>query len=167
MGETYLTKAGLKKLQTEHKALLRQKNALRKEVSKAAAMGDLRENAEYHAARERLQQVGQRLGDLEVKFSSVQLIDNIETKAGEARIGMKVTIEERQSKEKDTYVLVGADEATETYGGCMGSTGGSASISMPDESVAATAWEPAILVSPEPVIAVEPTPTAAEQIWKK
>ena len=51
MAETYLTKEGLAKLQAEHKSLLQQKRELTEEVSKAAAMGDLRENAEYHAAR--------------------------------------------------------------------------------------------------------------------
>ena len=43
---TYLTKAGVAKLQAEHKTLLQKKRQLTEEVSKAAAMGDLRENAE-------------------------------------------------------------------------------------------------------------------------
>jgi hypothetical protein len=42
MGDTYLTKDGLVKLRAEHKALLAQKRELTEEVSKAAAMGDLR-----------------------------------------------------------------------------------------------------------------------------
>ena len=71
MGDTYLTKDGLAKLQAEHKALLQQKHALTEEVSKAAAMGDLRENAEYHAARERLQHVAKRLGELDAKLTNV------------------------------------------------------------------------------------------------
>ena len=71
MTETYLTKGGLAKLQAEHKALLQQKRELTEEVSKAAAMGDLRENAEYHAARERLQHVSRRLAELDNKLTRV------------------------------------------------------------------------------------------------
>ena len=111
MAETYLTKEGLVKLQGEHQSLLRQKHALTEEVSKAAAMGDLRENAEYHAARERLQHVSQRLSELNAKLTNVRLIDGLQTKAGEARLSMQVTLEDEQTKERVRYLLVGPDEA--------------------------------------------------------
>ena len=111
MSETYLTKEGLAKLQAEHKALLQQKRELTEEVSKAAAMGDLRENAEYHAARERLQHVAKRLAELDTKLMSVRLVDELEIKGGEARVGTQVTLEDEQTKEHFRYVLVGPDEA--------------------------------------------------------
>ena len=111
MGETYLTKEGLVKLQADHKSLLRQKRELTEEVSKAAAMGDLRENAEYHAARERLQHVSSRLAELDSKLTSVRLIDDLETKEGEVRVGIKVTLEDEQTKERFSYHLVGPEEA--------------------------------------------------------
>ena len=111
MGETYLTKEGLAKLQAEHKSLLQQKRELTEEVSKAAAMGDLRENAEYHAARERLQHVAKRLAELDTKLTNVRLVDGLETKDGEARVGIQVTLEDEQTKEQFSYVLVGSDEA--------------------------------------------------------
>ena len=111
MGETYLTNKGLVKLQAEHQALMRQKRELTEEVSKAAAMGDLRENAEYHAARERLQHVAKRLAELDGKLMNVRLIDGLETKAGEARVGVRVTLEDGQTKERFTYMLVGPEEA--------------------------------------------------------
>jgi len=111
MGETYLTKAGLAKLHAEHKALLQQKRQLTEEVSQAAAMGDLRENAEYHAARERLQHVSKRLAELDGKLGNVKLIDDLEVKDGEARLGMSVTLKDEQTKEQFSYVLIGPDEA--------------------------------------------------------
>jgi len=111
MGETYLTKDGLAKLQAEHKSLLQQKRQLTEEVSKAAAMGDLRENAEYHAARERLQHVSSRLAELDAKLAQVRLIDELEVKAGEVRVGVTVTLEDEQTKDRFNYVLVGPDEA--------------------------------------------------------
>ena len=116
MSETYLTKAGLAKLQAEHKALLQQKRELTEEVSKAAAMGDLRENAEYHAARERLQHVAKRLAELDAKLTSVRLVDDLEVKDGEARVGTQVTLEDEQTKERFRYVLVGPDEADPQQG---------------------------------------------------
>ena len=116
MGDTYLTKAGLTKLQAEHKALLHQKRELTEEVSKAAAMGDLRENAEYHAARERLQHVSQRLAELDGKLTHVQIIDDLKVKSGEARVGTTVTLEDQQTKERFSYVLVGPEEADPQHG---------------------------------------------------
>lgn len=111
MGETYLTKAGLAKLQAEHQSLLAQKHQLTEEVSRAAAMGDLRENAEYHAARERLQHVAARLAELDDKLARVRLVDDLQVKSGEARVGAQVTLEDEQTKERFTYLLVGPDEA--------------------------------------------------------
>ena len=111
MSETYLTKEGHTKLQAEYKALLQQKRELTEEVSKAAAMGDLRENAEYHAARERLQHVSKRLAELDAKLTHVRIIDELEVKEGEARVGSKVTLEDEQTKERFSYRLVGPDEA--------------------------------------------------------
>ena len=116
MGDTYLTKDGLAKLQAEHKSLLQQKRQLTEEVSKAAAHGDLRENAEYHAARERLQHVAQRLAELDGKLGHVQIIDDLQTKRGEARVGTQVVLKDEQTKEQFHYVLVGPDEADPQQG---------------------------------------------------
>ncbi|MBI4004362.1 MAG: transcription elongation factor GreA [Candidatus Omnitrophica bacterium] len=116
MGDTYLTKAGLEKLRAEHKSLLAQKHQLTEEVSKAAAMGDLRENAEYHAARERLQHVSSRLAELDAKLSHVKIIDELAIKDGEARVGTQVTLEDEQTKEQFSYLLVGPDEADPQQG---------------------------------------------------
>ena len=111
MSDTYLTKQGLVKLQAEHKSLMQQKRELTEEVSKAAAMGDLRENAEYHAARERLQHVAGRLAELDSKLQNVRIIDDLEVKAGEARVGTTVTLLDQQTKKKFAYRLVGPEEA--------------------------------------------------------
>lgn len=111
MAETYLTKEGLVKLQAEHKALMKQKHELTDEVSRAAALGDLRENGEYHAARERLQHVSKRLAELDNKLSHVRIIDNLDIKVDEARLGALVTLRDEQTKESFAYTLVGPEEA--------------------------------------------------------
>ena len=111
MSETYLSKAGLAKLQAEHKSLLQQKRELTEEVSKAAAHGDLRENGEYHAARERLQHVAKRLAELDSKLTNVLLTDELPIKEGEARLSCQVTLEDEQTHERVSYLLVGPEEA--------------------------------------------------------
>lgn len=116
MGETYLTKEGLQRLQDDFKALQKQRLELLEEVNKAAALGDLRENGEYHAARERLQHVSTRLAELDGKLSNVRLIDGLEVSDGEARIGTRVTLTDTQAKEEFDYVLVGPDEADPQQG---------------------------------------------------
>lgn len=116
MGETYLTSEGLKKLKDEFNALRKQRLALIEEVNKAASLGDLRENGEYHAARERLQHVSTRLADLDTKLANVQIIDNLPTASGEARVGMRVTLRDLQTKEEMVYVLVGPEEADPANG---------------------------------------------------
>ena len=72
---TYLTKAGVIKLETELKELTRQKWELSKEIGIAREHGDLRENAEYQTAKERLAQLMGRIGDIQFKLSNVQVVD--------------------------------------------------------------------------------------------
>ena len=116
MTETYLTKQGLEKMHAEHASLMKQKTQLTEEVTKAAAHGDLRENAEYHAARERLQHVAKRLAEVDNKLTSVRIIDDLEIKTGEARVGATVTLLDETTKEKFNYMLVGPDEADPANG---------------------------------------------------
>ncbi|MBI3324457.1 MAG: transcription elongation factor GreA [Candidatus Omnitrophica bacterium] len=111
MSATYLTKEGFKKLQEELKALQKQRRELIEEVSRARELGDLRENAEYHAARERLQHVSTRLAELDAKLTNVQMIDDLNVASGEARVGMRVTLKDLQTKEEFAYLLVGPEEA--------------------------------------------------------
>ncbi len=116
MADTYLTKQGLEKMRAEHALLMKRKTQLTEEVTKAAAHGDLRENAEYHAARERLQHVAKRLAEVDGKLMSVRITDDLELKAGEARIGTTVTLQDEVTKEKFGYTLVGPDEADPANG---------------------------------------------------
>ncbi len=113
---TYLSRKGLKKLQAEHKQLIKSTIDLTEEVNKAAALGDLRENAEYHAARERLQHVAARLQELDAKLGDVIITDDLEIAEGEVRIGTRVILEDVQTKRQDTYLMVGADEADPAEG---------------------------------------------------
>jgi len=53
---------------------------------------------------------------LDTKLTYVQLIDELDVKSGEARVGTQVTLEDRQTKERFSYFLVGPDEADPSNG---------------------------------------------------
>ena len=116
MAGTYLTKTGLAKLEQELKELRSQKHRLSQEVGKAREWGDLRENAEYHAAKERLQQVLARIGDLEFKLSNVNVVDPTQHEKGVATLGTRVTVKDLTRERQEIYILVGPDETDPSSG---------------------------------------------------
>lgn len=113
---TYLTKAGVAKLEGELKELRRQKWTLVEEVRKAREHGDLRENAEYHAAKERLEQVVGRITDLQFKLSHVEVVDSFQRKSDAAILGTRVTVKELGTGREAQYTLVGPDESDPASG---------------------------------------------------
>jgi len=113
---TYLTKAGVVKLEAEFKDLRRQRRVLEEEVRIARDHGDLRENAEYHAAKERLTQVMEKLTDLQYKLSNVEVVDPTQHKTDAAILGTRVTVKDLSTGSKDKYILVGPDEADPAAG---------------------------------------------------
>lgn len=113
---TYLTKAGVVKLEAELKELRKQRRTLEEEVRIARDHGDLRENAEYHAAKERLTQVMEKLTGLQYKLSEVHVVDPSQYKTDTAILGTRVTVKDLSSDSKDRYILVGPDEADPAAG---------------------------------------------------
>ena len=81
-------------------------------ISEARAQGDLSENAEYDAAKEKQSFVEGRILDIEGKLSSAQII-NIAMLEEDGRVvfGVTVDLEETESGEKVSYQIVGEDEA--------------------------------------------------------
>lgn len=114
--QTYLTRAGLAKLQQEMETLQREKRRMSEEVGRAAQLGDLRENAEYTSAKEKLQQILDRLNDLSWKLAHVKLTDDLPVKDGSAALGCRVTVKDAATDREQTYTLVGSDEADPTTG---------------------------------------------------
>ena len=109
--KTYLTRKGYTKLEKELQELKRVKRpALSKEIGIAREHGDLKENAEYTAAREALAHVMRRIHEIETKLATGQLIDEKEIPADKIYIGATVFLKDLQSKEELSYTLVGADE---------------------------------------------------------
>jgi transcription elongation factor GreA len=108
-----LTVGGAEKLRTElHELKTVQRPAIVTAISEARAHGDLSENAEYHAAKERQSFVEGRIADLEGKLSNAQIIDTKLLDAdGRCVFGATVELEDAASGEKFTYQIVGDDEA--------------------------------------------------------
>ena len=112
-GEVYLTRAGLNKLQAqleELKTTERQKIA--KAIGEARAQGDISENAEYDAAKERQGFIEGRIKEVEGKLSNCQIIDPKTLDAGGRCVfGATVELEDASSGDTVTYQIVGDDEA--------------------------------------------------------
>ena len=98
-------KAHLKRL----KDVERPRNSRAIEV--ARGHGDLKENAEYHAAKEEQGLIEAKVRELEAKSAMAEVIDPTKLSGPRVSFGATVTIEDSESGEKQTYVIVGEHEA--------------------------------------------------------
>lgn len=112
MDKVPVTLAGLKRLEEELKHL---KNVERPEVIEAIATardhGDLKENAEYHAARERQGFIEGRIQELESVTSRAEIIDPSKMDGDTVKFGATVTILDEDTEKKFVYQIVGEYEA--------------------------------------------------------
>jgi len=113
---TYLTRAGYHKLQKDLEDLRSRKHTLSSEISEAREKGDLKENGEYIAAKERLGEVMSRIGKIEEQLSGARLIEEIKIKNGVVQIGVRVTLKESGSDEEYCWTLVGEAESDPAAG---------------------------------------------------
>jgi transcription elongation factor GreA len=79
------------------------------EIRRAVEMGDLKENSEYKAALERQQLVQARLGQLMQRLSKLAQIDITQIPSDKVGLGSKITVEDQDSKEVETYHLIFGD----------------------------------------------------------
>jgi len=112
-GKVPLTAQGAEKLRKELREL---KNVVRPRIIAAIATarehGDLKENAEYHAAREQQSFAEGRIADLNGKLGNAQIIDITEIKpTGKIIFGVTVGLVEEETGKEVTYQIVGEDEA--------------------------------------------------------
>ena len=87
------------------------RNELPKEILKARAHGDLSENAEYHAAKERQGFVNARLGQLQKRLGEISMIDLTKIPRGKVGLGSRVVVLDLTKDETLTYYLVTSEEA--------------------------------------------------------
>jgi len=108
-----ITKRGAEKLKTElHRLKTVERPAIIAAISEARAQGDLSENAEYEAAKDRQGFIEGRIQEVEGKLSAAQIIDPSGIDAeGKVVFGATVKLEDENTGDAVTYQIVGEDEA--------------------------------------------------------
>ena len=111
MQKSPMTKSGFDRLDVELKRLKRQERpAIIKALEEARAHGDLSENAEFHAAKERQSFIESRIIDLEAKVSAAQIIDASTLSGDTVMFGATIKVID-EADEEMTLQIVGEDEA--------------------------------------------------------
>jgi transcription elongation factor GreA len=108
MAETFLTRAGYEKLVNELEPLRKQKNQLSLDI-------DLKENAEYHSAKEKLGEIMTRIAKIQDKLEGAKIIDELRTPKGQVAIGCFVKLKDEDG-DMIEYTLVGEDESDPAEG---------------------------------------------------
>jgi transcription elongation factor GreA len=112
MDKTPMTAEGHAILQDELRTLKTvERPAVIKAIAAAREHGDLSENAEYHAARERQSFIEGRIGELEDATKRAEIIDTSKLKGKTVRFGAKVKLADEETGDEITYQLVGEFEA--------------------------------------------------------
>ena len=107
-----MTAGGYDQLQDELKHLKSvERPAVIVAIAEAREHGDLSENAEYHAARERQSFIEGRVAELEDKISRAQIIDPSKLSGDTVKFGATVTVVDEDTDEETTYQIVGEAEA--------------------------------------------------------
>jgi len=108
-----LTRRGAEKLKDElHRLKSVERHAVIQAIAEARAQGDLSENAEYEAAKDKQGFIEGRILEIEAKLAAAQIIDPAAVDAGGRVVfGSTVVLEEEASGQEVTYQIVGDDEA--------------------------------------------------------
>ena len=107
-----MTASGFKGLEDELNQIKNvDRHEIIKAIAEARAHGDLSENAEYHAAKERQSFIETRVAELEDKARRAEVVDVSRLSGENIKFGATVTLADEDTDEKITYQIVGADES--------------------------------------------------------
>jgi len=104
-----VTAEGKRKLQQELDQLNARIPVIAKQIADAREKGDLRENAEYHAAREDMSMTNARIAELKNKLANATVVDESQIDTSRVAFGAKVDLQEGRAK-AETWFLVGEGE---------------------------------------------------------
>jgi transcription elongation factor GreA len=117
MNKIPMTLEGYTRLQEELKRLkTSERPNIIKAIAEARDHGDLSENAEYHAARERQGFIEGRIMELEDKIARTEVIDVSKLSGKVVKFGARVTLADEDTDEEQTFQIVGEDEADVSQG---------------------------------------------------
>ena len=105
-----MTEKGRKKLEQELKSWEDKRPKVAQDVAEAREMGDLRENAQYHAAREELSMIDAKVRDLRDKLARAEMIEEKDIEKDVVMLGASVTVQDLKDKSRETFQLVGEGE---------------------------------------------------------
>jgi transcription elongation factor GreA len=112
-----LTPEGHKKLKAEFDKLMKVDRPTNiKAIAEARAHGDLSENAEYHAAKERQSFIEGRINELQNKLARANVIDPSKIKHDKVAFGARVTVLDLETDKEHVFTIVGTEEADATNG---------------------------------------------------
>ena len=112
-----MTPEGFQKLQEEFERLTKvERPRIIKAIAEARSHGDLSENAEYHAAKERQSFIEGRIRELDAKLALAQVIDPSKINQTKVAFGAKVKVLDTGVNEECSFILVGPDEADIRHG---------------------------------------------------
>ncbi len=111
MEPIYITEEGLQKLREELAELNKQKIKLDEVIAYARSLGDLSENAEYHAAKHEQGLLMAKINDIEDKIARAVIVDTTQMDTSEVRLGVSVRLLNEKLKKEITYTIVSPVEA--------------------------------------------------------
>lgn len=107
-----ITKEGLKRLKEKARFLREEERPkIISDIAEAREHGDLKENAEYHAAKDKQGFVEAQISDYEARISEAQVVDISKYSGDQVQFGATVTIEDLDSGDEKTYQIVSEFEA--------------------------------------------------------
>ena len=111
MDRVPITPQGYQSLKDELARLKAEMPKISQEIGIAREHGDLKENAEYHAAKEKQGMTAARIAEIEDRISRAEVIDPTRLSGERVKFGATVVLEELESGKEVTYQIVGSDEA--------------------------------------------------------
>lgn len=106
MQKVYVTRDGLERMKADLAELNEKRLHVADQIEHARGMGDLRENAEYHAAKEAQAMVHAQIRDLEDKITRAALLEDQDIDPSKAYMGAQVRVLNKKTKREITYSLV-------------------------------------------------------------
>ena len=110
--ELLVTQEGYDKIVAEHDELVSVKRAeVAERIKEAISYGDISENAEYDSAKNEQAELEERIHELEEMLRKAKIISEEEMKGDKVNIGLKVTVKDTDTGEKEVFSIVGATES--------------------------------------------------------
>jgi transcription elongation factor GreA len=111
MEKIYVSQEGLDRMHAELRAMQEHRMKVADTIEHARSLGDLRENAEYHSAKDEQAMLHAKLKDLEDKITRCVVLGEDDIDTSKAYVGARVRVLNKKTKKEMTYILVSGVEA--------------------------------------------------------